>query len=102
MTFSLSASLPLTYSELVKGIRISPSFSSAVAFFAITPSFIERMHSRNLDWALRSFVWEVVRCSSSELRRVWRERSCGTESEAMSTLVRNGQGLAIGILANVQ
>lgn len=64
-------------------------------FFPTTPSLIVRTQSRNLDCAARSFECELVSCSSSELRRVWRERSWGTERVVTSTVDLRLAGVSV-------
>ena len=51
----------------------------------LTPALIDFKQSRNLAWAARSWVKELVRCSSSSSSCFLTEPSCGAERDARST-----------------
>lgn len=80
MTRSVEDKMPGTYSDVVSGTRIGfPATEGEM------PVDMERRHSRNLFWAVRSWVCEVVRwvTSSSSCFLTW--ESCGVVREERST-----------------
>lgn len=83
ITFSLSANVPGTYSELVRGTRIV--FGAAGAGEEARPFFRLSRQSRNFDCATRNDWKDWVRVWRSVFREVFSWLSCGRERSVIFT-----------------